>query len=158
MQKSVSDQLYIPLTKPGRGVIQFETSSFQKASQRGKYSYLEKSPKRICSFYNYLLSTFHSPCAVLKHNAVRWTLLHLHLADEETEEKLPKVMQQGNADPGFEPGVRWQRAGFAPRMCHQSRTEMLSCVSYPMLDTREQNLHDSPLAPQNKGQPHMHGP
>lgn len=71
MQKSVSDQLYILLTKPGRGVIHFETSSFQKASQRSKYSYLEKSPKWICSFYNYLLSTFYISCAVLKHNAVR---------------------------------------------------------------------------------------
>lgn len=33
---------------------------------------------------------------------MRWILLHLHLADEETEEKPLKVMQQGRADPGFE--------------------------------------------------------
>ena len=44
------------LTKPGRGVIQFGASSFWKVSQRGKYSYLEKSPKWICPFYNYLPS------------------------------------------------------------------------------------------------------
>ena len=70
--KNVSDHLCILLTKAGRGVIQFRMSSFQKVSQRGKYSFLDKSPKWICSFYNYLLSSFCTPGMVLKHNAMRW--------------------------------------------------------------------------------------
>lgn len=85
VQRRLSDRLCILLTKAGRGMIQFGMSSFQKESQRGKYSYLEKSPKWICSFYNYLASTFYTPGTLLKHSAVRWILLCLHFADEETE-------------------------------------------------------------------------
>lgn len=42
IRKSVSDHLYTLFTKAGREVIQFGTSSFQQASQRGKYIYPEK--------------------------------------------------------------------------------------------------------------------
>lgn len=60
VQKSVNDLSHILCTEAGRRVIQFGTSSSQKVSQRGKYSYLEKSPKWICPLCNYLLSTFHA--------------------------------------------------------------------------------------------------
>lgn len=61
IRKRISEQLYVPLTKPGRGLIHFGTSSFQKVSQGGNYSHLEKSPKWVCSFYNYLLGAFCIP-------------------------------------------------------------------------------------------------
>lgn len=132
MQKSVSDCLYILITKAGRGVIQFGMSSFQKASQRSKYSYLENSPKWICSFYHCVLSC-SVPQGLLKHNAVRWILLcdQSHTAkmlmrklSTKRLETLSKVTQQGSVQPGLVPGVRWQRAGLsAPHVTSQASTE-----------------------------------